>query len=117
MTCSGTASLEIAKRLIPQITIYKLNFFTELLFSLFVKVKYANIINIINKKMIICEVVNHKLNKKTLLKLFKSLLSDEKLRNKQVLQIKESLHLLESNVDPYSLCESRINNIIYSTTN
>ena len=35
VTCSGTATLEISKRLIPQIIIYKLNFFTVFLFSFF----------------------------------------------------------------------------------
>ena len=31
LTCSGTASLEIAKRNIPQIVIYKLNFYKSIL--------------------------------------------------------------------------------------
>ena len=47
LTCSGTASLEIAKRLIPQLIIYKFNFFTSIIVSLLVKIKYANLINII----------------------------------------------------------------------
>jgi lipid A disaccharide synthetase len=33
VTCSGTASLEISKRLIPQIVFYKLNFLTYFIFS------------------------------------------------------------------------------------
>jgi lipid-A-disaccharide synthase len=32
VTCSGTASLEISKRMIPQIVFYKLNFLTYLYF-------------------------------------------------------------------------------------
>ena len=46
VTCSGTASLEIAKRMIPQLIIYKFNFLTSVIVKYFVKVKYANLINI-----------------------------------------------------------------------
>ena len=73
ITCSGTASLEIAKRNIPQIVIYKLNYFTELILKFFVKVKYACLLNIISKKMIIPEIVNSNLNNKKLINTFKNL--------------------------------------------
>ena len=45
----------------------ELNFLTFYIFSLLVKVKFANIINILSNKMIIKEVVNRNLNKKNLL--------------------------------------------------
>ena len=61
VVCSGTATLEIAKRNIPQLIIYKLNFFTEMILKFFINVKYANIINIMEKKMIIPELLNSKL--------------------------------------------------------
>ena len=64
ITCSCTA-LEIAKRNIPQIVIYKLNYFTEILIKPFVRVKFANLINIISNQMIIPEVVNSNLNEKS----------------------------------------------------
>ena len=112
ITCSGTATLEIAKRLIPQIVIYKLNTFTVLLFSLFVKVKYANLINIVSNKMIIDELVNFKLNKKDLLIKFKNLLYKKELRDYQLLQIDKNLSYFENNIDPYKKCEERINEII-----
>ena len=112
ITCSGTATLEIAKRLIPQIVIYKLNTFTVLLFSLFVKVKYANLINIVSNKMIIDELVNFKLNKKDLLIKFKNLLYKKELRDYQLLQIDKNLYYFENNIDPYKKCEERINEII-----
>ena len=112
ITCSGTATLEIAKRLIPQIVIYKLNTFTVLLFSLFVKVKYANLINIVSNKMIIDELVNFKLNKKDLLIKFKNLLNKKELRDYQLLQIDKNLSYFENNIDPYKKCEERIDEII-----
>ena len=85
ITCSGTASsLEIAKRNIPQIVIYKLNYFTELIFKPFVRVKYANIINIISNQMIIPEVTNSNLNKRRLLNCFLNLLNDKNFEEKQI---------------------------------
>ena len=112
ITCSGTATLEIAKRLIPQIVIYKLNTLTVLLFSLFVKVKYANLLNIVSDKMIIDELVNFKLNKKDLLIKFINLLHTKELRDYQILQIDKNLSYFENSIDPYKKCEERIDEII-----
>ena len=50
---SGTVSLEICKAKIPSIIIYKMNFLNYLIVKMLVKIKYANIINIINDKEII----------------------------------------------------------------
>jgi Lipid A disaccharide synthetase len=91
VTCSGTASLEISKRMIPQIVIYKLNLITFFIFSFFVKIKFANILNILNNKMIITEVVNNNLNKKNLLFAFNKLISDNSFRDNQIKNVKESI--------------------------
>ena len=116
VTCSGTASLEISKRMIPQIILYKLNFLTFFIFSFLIKIKFANILNILNNKMIIKEVVNNKLNKKNLLKAFDSLLNNKNFRDKQIFDIKKSLFQIHNSDNPYLICEKRINEII-STTN
>ena len=50
-----------------------MNYFTELILKFFVKVKYANIINIMADKMIIPEITNSKLNNNNFLKAFKKL--------------------------------------------
>ena len=49
LVCSGTASLEIAKRGIPQLVIYKLNIFTELIVRFFIRIKFANILEYIRR--------------------------------------------------------------------
>ncbi len=112
ITCSGTASLEIAKRNIPQIVIYKLNFITELILKLFVKVKYACLLNIISNKMIIPEVVNSNLNNKKLINAFEKLLKNEHLREEQIKNINYFIPLIESNKSPYDISAKRILNII-----
>ena len=83
-----------------------------MLFSLFVKVKYANLINIVSDKMIIDELVNFKLNKKDLLIKFKNLLHKKELRDYQLLQIDKNLSYFENSIDPYKKCEERIEEII-----
>ena len=116
VTCSGTASLEIAKRMIPQLIIYKLNFLTYFIFSFLVDVKFANILNILSKKMIIKEVVNRKLNKENLLHAFNNLLNDQNFRDQQISEIRKYLPEIQSRSNPYDICEKRINEIISTTT-
>jgi len=116
VTCSGTASLEISKRLIPQIVLYKLNKLTYSIFSFLIKIRFANIINIINNKMIIEEVVNSQLNKRNLLVSFKKLINDKNFRNTQIFNVKKNLQEIDSFSDPYEICEQRINEIISKAT-
>ena len=56
---SGTVSLEICNANVPSIIIYKINMINYLIMKSLVKVKYANIINIINKKEIIPELLRN----------------------------------------------------------
>ena len=112
ITCSGTASLEIAKRNIPQIVIYKLNYFTEILFKPFVKVKYANIINIISNQMIIPEVVNSNLNERNLLNSFLNLFNNKKNQENQINLINIYLKEIVKEFSPYDVSVDRINKLI-----
>ena len=116
VTCSGTASLEISKRMIPQIVFYKLNFLTYYIFSFLVSIRFANILNILSNKMIIKEVVNRNLNKKNLLEAFDILLNDQNFRDKQISEIRKYLPEIQSATNPYDICEKRITDIISITT-
>jgi len=112
ITCSGTATLEIAKRNIPQIIIYKLNYFTEILLKPFVKVKYANLINIISNKMIIPEVINSNLNEKKLLSSFLYLLNNSRNQQNQIKSINIYLKEIVNEFSPYEVSVERINKLI-----
>ena len=112
ITCSGTASLEIAKRNIPQIVIYKLNFFTELLFKPLVRVKFANIINIISNQMIIPEITNSNLNERKLLSTFLTLFNDRKKQVSQINSINIYLKEIVNEYSPYDVCVERISELI-----
>ena len=108
--------MEISKRMIPQIVFYKLNFLTYFIFSFLVNIKFANILNILSNKMIIKEVVNKNLHKRSLLEAFDILLNDQNFRDKQILEVQKYLPEIQSNNSPYNICEKRIIEIISTTT-
>ena len=90
---SGTISLEICKRKIPSIIIYKMNFLNFLIVKLLVKIKYANVLNIAAGQMIIPELLQSKCNPKEIYKLVSSFLEDP---NKIKKQISNTEKVLES---------------------
>ena len=64
VTKSGTISLQICNAKVPSIIIYKMNFLNYLIVKMLVKVKFANIINILNDKEIIPELIQKECNAK-----------------------------------------------------
>lgn len=110
IVCSGTASLEIAKRKIPQIIIYKLNYFTFILLNFLVKIKFANIINIMANQMIIPEIINNKLDQINFLNNFKILINNP--NNINEIQIKKSNYYIKKLVLEKSPAEIAVNEII-----
>ena len=113
LVCSGTASLEIAKRKIPQLVIYKLNFLTEIILKIFVKVRYANIINIIANKMIVPELTNSSLTKKKFIKYFVNLITDFDSNEKQIIAIDSYLNQIETNQPPFTIAAKKIDEYLH----
>jgi len=108
LVCSGTASLEIAKRGIPQLVIYKLNYFTELIAKFFIRVKFANILNIIENKMIIPEITNSNLKTNYFIKQFNILLVDEESNIKQIQKVNKTISKIELLKPPFEIAVERI---------
>ena len=59
---SGTVSLQISSSNIPSIIIYKLSFINFMIFKMLVNVRFANIINIINNREVIPELLQKECN-------------------------------------------------------
>ena len=112
VTCSGTASLEMAKRMIPQLVIYKFNFLTTIIAKYFVKIKYGNLLNIFANRMIIPELMNFNLTKKKFTSEFGLLINNKKRNNEQLFKIQEHIKYFENNQSPYDLCVKRIMELI-----
>ncbi len=81
---SGTVSLEICNANIPSIIIYKINMINYLIMKLLVKVKFANIINIINNKEIIPELLQGECNAKEIYNSVVYLLNNPETMQKQI---------------------------------
>jgi len=59
---SGTVSLEICNAEVPSIIIYKINIINYFIMKLLVKVRFANVINIINGKEVLPELLQNECN-------------------------------------------------------
>ena len=81
---SGTVSLEICNAKIPSIIIYKMNFLNFMIVKFLIKIKYANIINIINNKEVIPELIQNECNSKEIFKSVVYFLKNPDLMDKQI---------------------------------
>ena len=81
---SGTVSLEICNAKVPSIIIYKVNFINFMIMKFLVKVNFANIINIINNKEIIPELLQSECNSKEIFKSVQYFLKNPNFAKKQV---------------------------------
>ena len=93
---SGTISLEISNQGIPSIIIYKINFLNYLIMKTLVKVKFANIINIINNQEIIPELLQKECNSKEIYNTVRYLLIHPELMEKQIQLCKKTLNEIKS---------------------
>ena len=93
---SGTVSLEICNANIPSIIIYKINFVNYLIMKLLVKVKFANIINIINNKEIIPELLQNECNGKEIYNSVVYFLKNPDAMKNQVYNFNKTLNEIRS---------------------
>ncbi len=93
---SGTVSLEICNAKVPSIIIYKMNFLNFLIVKMLVKIKYANIINIINNKEIIPELIQNECNAKEIYNSVVYFLKNQELMKKQIIECEETLTKIRS---------------------
>ena len=93
---SGTVSLEICNAEVPSIIIYKMNFFNFLIIKLLVKVKFANIINIINEKEVIPELLQSRCNSEEIFNMVNSFLENPQLIKNQIESYQKTLKEIKS---------------------
>ncbi len=94
---SGTVSLEVCKYGVPSIIIYKMNFLNFFIAKFFLKIKFANMINIINNKEIIPELLQKECNSDEIFKTVNYFLKKPDLINEQLKQVKKTIDKLRSN--------------------
>ena len=93
---SGTVSLQICNANIPSIIIYKLSFINFMIFKMLVNVKFANIINIINNREIIPELLQNECNAQEIYKTVIYFLKNPDLIKKQLAECNKTLDGIRS---------------------
>jgi len=96
VTKSGTVSLQISSANIPSIIIYKLSFINFNIFKFLANVKYANIINIINDREIIPELLQNECNAEEIYKTVIYFLNKPELIKKQLNDCSKTLEGIKS---------------------
>jgi len=96
VTKSGTVSLQVSSANIPSIIIYKLSFINFNIFKFLANVKYANIINIINDREIIPELLQNECNAEEIYKTVIYFLNKPELIKKQLDDCSKTLEGIKS---------------------
>ena len=94
---SGTVSLQVCNSNIPSIIIYKLSYINFMIFKLLVNVKFANIINIINNKEVIPELLQSECNAKEIYNSVLYMLKNPEIGKKQLEICNQTLKGIRSN--------------------
>ena len=93
---SGTVSLQIASSNVPSIIIYKLSYINFMIFKLLVNVKFANIINIVNEREVIPELLQNECNAKEIFNTVIYFLKNPNLIEKQLSDCNKTLEGIKS---------------------
>ena len=93
---SGTVSLEICNSDVPSIIIYKMNFLNFIIIKFLVKIKFANIINIINNREVIPALLQKECNAKEIFRSVVYFLKNPDLAKKQLSDCKKTLDEIRS---------------------
>ena len=93
---SGTVSLQICNANVPSIIIYKLNFINFFIFKYLINMKFANIINIINNREIIPELLQNECNANEIFLSVSYLLKKPELMKEQLISCKKTLENIRS---------------------
>ena len=97
ISTSGTVAVELSYFNIPTIVIYKLNLFSYLIAKIFVKIKHANLLNILAKKYIIPEFLQFKCRPDLICNELIKLLNNNSYAKKQLYECKKFLFKLKIN--------------------
>ena len=93
---SGTVSIEVCKNNIPSIIIYKMNFFNYLLAKSLLNIRFVNMVNIINNKEVIPELIQNECNSDEIYRAVNYFLKKPDIVKNQLLEINKTLNEIKS---------------------
>jgi len=109
---SGTVSLQISSSNVPSIIIYKLSLINFFIFKLLVNVKFANIINIINAREVIPELLQKECNSEEIYKTVIYFLKNPELIKKQLIDCSKTLEGIKSKTSSSNEASSILSNYL-----
>jgi lipid-A-disaccharide synthase len=87
LACSGTVALELALAKLPAVIAYKINALTVLLYRRLIRVRFANLVNIMHDKEVVPEFLQENCTPDKLAAGIDTLLRDETVRQEQITQL------------------------------
>ena len=113
ISTSGTVVSELSFFNVPTIVNYKFNYLTALLAKIFVKIKFASLINILNNKMIQIELLQDKANTTDILNCALEILQNPNKHNAMKEGIKKGMtkFMLKDKLTPSKKAYSEIMNL------
>jgi lipid-A-disaccharide synthase len=93
---SGTATLETALFKVPQVVIYRASATTYKIVKWVIKVPYISLVNLIEGREVIRELIQEKANKEELSAELERLVSDEKYRSKILNDYQQIIQILDT---------------------
>ena len=111
---SGTVSLQICNANIPSIIIYKISFINFIIFKLLANVKYANIINIINNREVIPELLQNECNADEIYKTVIYFLKHPELSKNQLSICNKTLEGIRSKTSSADETSTILSNYLFS---
>ena len=109
---SGTVSLQISNENVPSIIIYKLSYINFMIFKLLANVKFANIINIINDREVIPELLQNDCNAKEIFNTVIYFLKNPDLIKKQLSDCNKTLEGIKSKTSSSNESASILSNYL-----
>ncbi len=94
---SGTNTIEIALYQIPMIIAYRVSFFTYILAKILLRIKFANLVNLIANKEIIPEMIQQNCQSQKIYNKLGNLVNNKNIAKKQIQDSQTSLNILGLN--------------------
>jgi lipid-A-disaccharide synthase len=87
LACSGTVALELALARLPAVIAYRMSPITVMIYGLFIKMRFANLVNIMHDRMVVPELLQHHCRPDKLAAACEVLLTDEAARQGQIAEL------------------------------
>ncbi|MGB4100591.1 MAG: lipid-A-disaccharide synthase [Alphaproteobacteria bacterium] len=102
LACSGTIALELALAELPAVIAYKISAVTAFLYRRLIKIRFANLVNIMHDRLVVPEFLQENCTAEQLADACDTLLTDSAARTRQIAGLKQTAQWLGAGDTPPS---------------